>query len=130
MVLSFPGLGSIDSPFQIVVLFLENPVPDLCLSDPGLTRIYRKEVTLLSGIDQLVKNSLTVVLVFSLYQEGFYFSFFDSGIYPQDRRSYYLGFNYMIFNYMSVLVNGRRFLARVLVNGRRFLARVLVNGRG
>ena len=26
---------------------MENPVPDLCLSDPGLTRIYRKEVTLL-----------------------------------------------------------------------------------
>ena len=29
-------------------LFLENPVPDLCLFDSGPTRIYRKEVTLLS----------------------------------------------------------------------------------
>ncbi len=29
---------------------MENPVPDLCLSDPGLTRIYRKEVTLLGSV--------------------------------------------------------------------------------
>ena len=34
---------------------MENPVPDLCLSDPGLTRIYRKEVTLLSSRTQAGK---------------------------------------------------------------------------
>ena len=41
-----------------------------------------------------------------------------SASYPQDRRSYYLFFDYLFFNYLSVVVNRRRILAPVVVNRR------------
>ena len=57
VVLSFPGLGSIDSPFRFNSFCFGESCPRPLSFRPGLSRIYRKEVTLLSKNGMQIRST-------------------------------------------------------------------------